>query len=63
MTLDEAREVIAPQVQLQGPYSHNILSILLRKAAKEHGYRAADALVDEFELTALFGIPKRGNRP
>jgi len=41
-----------------GPYTHNIISATLRALAKKHGYEVANRLVDEFELTELYDIPK-----
>lgn len=59
-SLSKARLQISKQVDTKGNYSHNIVSIILREVSHTCGYEAADALVDELELTKVFDIPKSG---
>lgn len=35
------------------PYSHNIISCILRIISKEFGYNKANEAIDEFNLTSL----------
>lgn len=50
--LDEA-------VSSGGGYAHNRVSAILRMIDKEFGADAANDLIEEFDLTTIFGIRKR----
>jgi hypothetical protein len=53
ITIKAARDKIYEAVQRDGPYSHNIISLVLGRVAKFHGKKTANKLIDEFELEAL----------
>lgn len=58
-TRAQARAEIQEAILSPGPYSHNLISYALRLTASRFGYRAANRLIDEFNLTKLYGIQKR----
>ena len=41
-----------------GPYSHNIVSCILRQIADDCGCGEADKLIDELNLDTIYGIHK-----
>lgn len=49
---------IREAVNKNGPYSHNLISATLRLIAKEKGTKSANALVDKYRLTEIYGIEK-----
>jgi len=57
-TLEEAREKIEEALLQNGSFTHNLVGLILSGVAKEHGYEAANNLVDEFALDDLLGIKK-----
>ena len=63
-TLDELRLKLAKYVPMvdtpQDRYAHNIVGLLLSQIDKEHGRKAANEAIDEFDLEAL-GWHKRAN--
>lgn len=61
MTIQDAENKIL-DLPPDGPYSHNIVSLVLYQVASEHGYDAADALVASLELTTAYGIKPVGGR-
>ena len=54
----KAREGIEKALDSMGNYTHNIISLYLSSLAAEEGNEAANKLVDEYDLTELFGIQK-----
>jgi hypothetical protein len=56
MTIERARELVALQAQLAGGYNRNSVKLILGEVQRHHGQPAVDALITEFELTAIFGI-------
>lgn len=61
MTIQDAENKILA-LPPDGPYSHNIASLVLRQVASEHGYAAANALVVSLGLTTAYGIKPIGDR-
>jgi hypothetical protein len=57
-SLAQARKEIKRAIVQRGPFSHNICSLVLRHVSQVHGLKAANSLVDELSLKALFGICK-----
>ena len=55
-TLEEAREKIEEHVEGPGLYSHNMVSIILRKVDTDYGRDEVNTLVREFALYDNFGI-------
>ncbi len=58
MTLDDFRDQIEGQIENSGPYSHNIVSVILGIVSRRFGLYTANSLVDEFQLDVAFGIYK-----
>lgn len=56
--LHEARQHIEKAMEQNGPYSHNIVSLALSQVAREISNEEANGLIDEYELTDLYGIEK-----
>ena len=56
MTLDKARELLAPQVAIGGGYNRNSAKLILAEVQREHGQVAVDQLIREFNLEQLFGF-------
>ena len=56
MTLDKARELMDVQVRMAGGYNRNSARLILAEVEKEHGPRAVDQLIREFDLDAVFGF-------
>lgn len=56
MTLDKARELLAAQTQFGGGYQRNGARLIIAEVQREHGREAADRLIRELGLEALFGI-------
>lgn len=59
ITIKQARKDIREAIRQRGQYSHNICSCVLRQVDEEHGREKANDLVDQFDLTGLFGIHKK----
>ena len=57
-TIAKAKKQIVSAIMQNGPFSHNIVSLVLMGVSRDHGVPAANALVDEFRLTKLYGIHK-----
>lgn len=57
-TLAQARKDIQEAIDSQGSFRHNWVSSILRCVHNELGQAAANALIDEFDLTSEFGIRK-----
>lgn len=58
-TRAHARIEILEAILTNGPYTHNIISCVLRLVASRFGYRDANRLIADFNLTKLYGIQKR----
>ncbi len=58
-TRQDAREEIEQAIEDRGPYSHNIISCVLRLIASRWGYKETNDFIDEYDLTRRFGIAKR----
>lgn len=64
MTKAQARKEIQKILDTNphGPYSHNIVGLILSQFAdsgkNSPNYKGANSLVDEFNLTSLYGINK-----
>jgi hypothetical protein len=56
--LADIRISIEEEMESVGTYTHNIVSLLLRRAAHLLGRQKANILVEEFNLTKRLGIPK-----
>ena len=56
MTLDKARELMDVQVRMAGGYNRNSARLILAEVEKDHGPRAVDQLIREFDLEAVFGF-------
>lgn len=56
MTLDKARELLAAQVSFGGGYNRQGARLILADVIREHGQAAADGLIREMRLDALFGF-------
>lgn len=59
ITRKKAREEIREAIEAHGPYTHNILSLILRQIANRFGTADAIKLIREFNLTERFGIQQR----
>lgn len=51
-----ARKKIEREITSTGPYSHNIVALVLRDLATNWGLKYANQLVRELELDSYFGI-------
>ncbi len=56
MTLDKARELLRAQTQFGGGYQRNGARLIIADVQREHGQDAADRLIRELGLDALFGF-------
>jgi hypothetical protein len=56
MTLEKARELLQVQVNFGGGYQRNGARLIIEDVAREHGQTAADQLIREMGLEALFGF-------
>lgn len=56
-----ARRKIETAIEQDGPYSHNICSMALLAVAQAEGKKAANKLIDEYGLEALYKIRKEDN--
>lgn len=59
-SIEDARFKIERAVNADGEFSHNIISSTLRQVEQTFGKQEADKLIDEYDLTYLFGIKKVG---
>lgn len=55
-SLKQIKSDIEAAIEQRGPFSHNLVSINLRIAAREYGTVAANQIIAEMELDDLFGI-------
>lgn len=62
MTITQARRTIEEQLDFEGPYSHNIISLCLQSIAKKFGNPTANKLIDECGLENLGWTKIRGKR-
>ena len=53
-----ARRKIETAIEQNGPYSHNICSMALLAVAEADGMDAANKLIEEYGLDALYQIRK-----
>lgn len=51
-----ARRKIETAIEQNGPYSHNICSMALLAVAETEGKEAANKLIEEYGLNALYQI-------
>ena len=58
LTIEDAKRQIVKAIRQNGTFSHNICSLVLRSVADVHGRKAANDLIDEFDLTDLYDIEK-----
>lgn len=56
MTLEKARELLATQAGFGGGYNRHGARLILAEVRREHGQAAADALIRELRLEAVFGF-------
>ena len=56
MTLERARELLAVQADFGGFYNANSAKLILSEVQKEHGQAAVDRLINELNLTEIFGF-------
>lgn len=61
-TRAQARSEILEAITCHGPYSRNLISHALRLVATRFGYRTANRLIEDFDLTKRYGIHKRQER-
>ena len=54
--LEKARAMIGDAIASTGPFTHNMIGIILQKVATDHGNQAANDLIEEYDLTELYGI-------
>lgn len=54
--LQKAKEQIDRAIDRNGPYSHNIIGLVLNDVSAKLGRRAANSLIEEFDLEALYGF-------
>ncbi len=58
MTLEEARNHLAQQIELSSGYSRNSIQMLLSEVVRSHGEASAMQLIEEFNLTERFQISR-----
>lgn len=58
MTMEKARASIEQAIEVDGPYSNNVVGSVLRIVADKFGTDTANDLIDEFDITELFDIEK-----
>ena len=56
IALDEAYEKINEYIEDPGPYSHNIVGLILSEVGREHGLASANKIVEDLMLEEAFGI-------
>jgi len=56
MTLEKARQLLATQAGFGGGYNRHGARLILADVQREHGQAAADALIRELQLDAVFGF-------
>ena len=56
MTLDQARALIATQLQFGGGYNRNAVRLILGEVGRGHGQGAVDGLIRELGLELAFGL-------
>jgi hypothetical protein len=56
MTLEKARELLAVQADMGGGYNRNGARLILAEVQREHGQKAVDDFIREFDLEQLFGF-------
>jgi hypothetical protein len=56
MTLEKARELLAVQADMGGGYNRNGARLILAEVQREHGQKAVDGFIREFDLEQLFGF-------
>lgn len=54
MTLTKARELLKVQADFGGSYNRHSAKLILQEVTREHGQKAADELIKEFELNRIF---------
>ena len=52
-TLEDHKTVINNALRANGPFSHNIISLVISSADKKFGVKAANELIVEFDLASL----------
>jgi len=59
LTVEDYSEDVARYIREQGDFTHNLISLTLRQVEREFGIPIANQIVDDFDLTKKFGIPKK----
>lgn len=54
--MEKARKQIEKAIDVMGQFSHNIATLVLQDISKKWGYRYANDLCREFDLSEVFGI-------
>jgi len=54
--LNECEKKIERQLDINGPYSHNIVGMVLSRVADVCGIAIANELIEEYRLKEIFGI-------
>lgn len=57
MTLDEARQRIQSSIEQFGAHAAPALELVISEVRSSHGAKAANDLIDEFDLELEYGIP------
>lgn len=58
MEIQKAKEVIERAIDVDGPYSNNVVGSVLRQVDDAHGQGAALKLMDEYDLEEIFDIQR-----
>ncbi len=56
MTLDRARQLLAVQANFGGFYNGNSAKLILSEVQREHGQAGVDQMIEELNLTEIFGF-------
>ena len=54
----DAEEMIEYHINQGGPYSHNLIGVVLREADKQLGRAVANDLIDDYSLDSRYGMNK-----
>lgn len=57
LTIEDAETKIENALMQAGPFTYNMVGMVLASVAKNHGVKEANRLIDEFDLE-LMGIRK-----
>jgi len=53
MTLEKARELLAPQIAIGGGYNRNRAKLILAEIQQEHGQLAVKQLIRDFDSATI----------